>query len=389
VVCEARRVTTAVFAVDTFVASEESMLRVEPSNLPNPRGAPRSRRLLPHPPAIRRRLDSLSEAPTAPRHEMVPPRDESAPPETELLLPPAERSKSARWSVRLELVDEDIAKLYGQGLTRGAVVWKKGMQEWRPLLITPELYGLLRRTRTTLTDLPATNASSTVHDEVTLPRPARVPSSILPPALANLPVTSTTVAPTAIDIEPSPKPRRPIELIAVAAAAFALAWVGRGHLHPRTDAAMTALPLAAASPISATKTAICEPATTSSSRSSSDIRTVSIADLPLVGAQSTAPVRDAAREKRSEHSASASGASPSRSELVAALSQVARAASGCGERGGPVRLVMSFAGSGVARSIQVSGADLPAPTRSCIIGAASRARVPAFSGSPITVSKTL
>jgi hypothetical protein len=50
---------------------------------------------------------------------------------------------------------------------------------------------------------------------------------------------------------------------------------------------------------------------------------------------------------------------------------------------------MSFAGSGVARSIQVSGSDLPAPTRSCIIAAASRARVPAFSGDPVTVTKTL
>jgi len=37
----------------------------------------------------------------------------------------------------------------------------------------------------------------------------------------------------------------------------------------------------------------------------------------------------------------------------------------------------------------VSGADLPAPTRSCIFGAASRARVPAFSGDPVTVAKTL
>jgi hypothetical protein len=320
---------------------------------------------------------------------MVPPRDEAAPPETELLLPPAERGKSARWSVRLELVDEDIAKLYGQGLTRGAVVWKKGMLEWRPLLITPELHGLLRRTRTTLSDLPPANAASTAPEEVTLPRPARVPGSILPPPLANLPVTSTTVAPTAIDIEPSPKPRRPIELIAVAAAAFALAWVGRGNLHPRADAPMTALPLAAASLIPAAKASICEPATTSSPTPSSDIRTVSIADLPLVGARATAPVRDAAHEKRNVSSSSTSGASPSRSELVAALSQVARAASGCGERGGPVRLVMSFAGSGVARSIQVSGPDLPAPTRSCIIGAASRARVPAFSGSPVTVAKTL
>ena len=58
-------------------------------------------------------------------------------------------------------------------------------------------------------------------------------------------------------------------------------------------------------------------------------------------------------------------------------------------RGGPVRVVMSFNNTGVARSIRVSGVDLPATTRSCIIGAASRARVPAFSGDPVTVGKTL
>jgi hypothetical protein len=75
--------------------------------------------------------------------------------------------------------------------------------------------------------------------------------------------------------------------------------------------------------------------------------------------------------------------------LQEALAQVARAASGCGERGGPVRVVVTFANSGVARSIQVSGEDLPAPTRSCMIGAASRARVPAFTGDPVTVAKTL
>jgi hypothetical protein len=120
------------------------------------------------------------------------------------------------------------------------------------------------------------------------------------------------------------------------------------------------------------------------------IPTVSIADLPLAAARSTATVeahgvasRGSARPSRSSSDA------PNRSELVGALSRVAGAANGCGERGGPVRVVVTFANSGVARSIQVSGADLPAPTRSCIIGAASRARIPAFSGEPVTVAKTL
>ena len=124
------------------------MLRVEASNLPKPHGTPRPRRLLPNPP-VPRRLTASS------RLEIIPPRDAASAPGTDLALPPAVRTPlMERWSVRLELGDEEIAKLYGQGMTRGAVVWKKGMVEWRPLLITPELSGLLRRTRITLNDVP-------------------------------------------------------------------------------------------------------------------------------------------------------------------------------------------------------------------------------------------
>jgi hypothetical protein len=367
------------------------MLRVEPSNLPKPRGAPRARRLLPSPPATSQRTKVAS------RHEIVPPPDASSPPPTELALPqPA--SGAERWSVRLELGDADIAKLYGQGLTRGAVVWKKGMLEWRPLLITPELAGLLRRTRTTLTELPAVPELNSATDELTLPRPARVPSSILPPALANLPVTPTTVAPIAMDVEESPKQRRPVEFVAVAVAAFTLAWIGRSHLHPQPEQAslvVPALAAAAAAPpaaaVPAAKAVECAPAPAAQVPAST-IPTVSIRDLPLVGEHvsvATATTTASLHRSRATRLAAGSSTGPRRSELVAALWQVARAAGSCGERGGPVQVVVSFASSGVARSIQVSGPDLPAPTRSCIIRAASRARVPAFTGSPVTVSKTL
>jgi hypothetical protein len=104
---------------------------------------------------------------------------------------------------------------------------------------------------------------------------------------------------------------------------------------------------------------------------------------------STAGVAPASGNLRAHRSTAASGSGPSRADLIGALGRVAGAAGGCGERGGAVRVVISFAPSGVARSIQVSGKDLPSQTRSCIIGAASRARVPAFSGDPVTVSKTL
>jgi hypothetical protein len=281
-------------------------------------------------------------------------------------------------------------------MTRGAVVWKKGMVEWRPLLITPELSGLLRRTRITLDDPPQTTlmlpqytSAPSLGDEVTLPRPAGVPREAADEGEQRAPIS--TVAPTALDVEASPKPksRRPFELAAVAAAAFVLAWLGHATLHPDVNGAAPA-PVAAVAASPAAPSA-CGPSTNVSTvLASTGIPTVSIADLPLAGAKGTATVEARGGASRgSARTARSSSDVPSRSDLVGALSRVAGAASGCGERGGPVRVVVTFANSGVARSIQVSGADLPAPTRSCIIGAASRARVPAFSGEPVTVAKTL
>lgn len=365
------------------------MLRVEASNLPKPRGVPRPRRLLPLPPKPRR-------GDASPRNELLPP----AAPTTTVVLAngPTRAAPEARWSVKLELGDDEIAKLYGQGMARGAVVWKKGMHEWRPLLITPELSGLLRRTRITLTEtpsLPTLAQLATPLDEATLPRAARVPLEP-PPELLEKPAVPS-VAPTAMDVEPSPskpQPRRTVELALVACGAFVLAWLGHAAFNPRSPAAAPppAAPLAAAM---AAPAPACEPAAPTTLTSSSSIPTVSVADLPLAGAKGasaatvTASVGGAGRSTRSSGSGASSGGRPSRSDLVAALSQVASAASSCGERGGPVRVVVSFANSGIARSVQVSGADLPSTTRSCMIGAASRARVPAFTGEPVTVSKTL
>jgi hypothetical protein len=370
------------------------MLRVEASNLPKPRGTPRPRRLLPNPTMPRRAAASS-------RHEILPPRDQTSPPATELALPvqPTRSPARERWSVKLELGDEEIAKLYGQGMTRGAVVWKKGMVEWRPLLITPELSGLLHRTRITLTDSSeiAPQALRTALappvDEITLPRmprPARVPDELLEEPVEQRAVP--TVAPMALDIEAPSKPRRSLELLAVGVAAFTLAWIGHAQLHPAAGGAeAAALPRnapAAAAPA-------CEPAKrdgNTTSFASSSMPTVSVTDLPLLGgshATATSKSSGTRGSRGGSRAVASRDGGPSRSDLVAALSQVASAASGCGERGGPVRVVVSFASSGVARSIQVSGADLPPATRSCMIGAASRARVPAFSGDPVTVSKTL
>jgi hypothetical protein len=252
----------------------------------------------------------------------------------------------------------------------------------------------LRRTRITVNDPPQTTlvlpqyaSAPALADELTLPRPARVPHELADDGEERAPIS--TVAPTALDVEIPTKSRRPLEFAAVAAAAFALAWLAHTKLHPDLGNAAPPPMAAVAAPAAAP---VCAPSPgVSTVLASTSIPIVSVADLPLAGARGNTPVESHSGASRGSAHAprTSSGDGPSRAELLGALSRVAGAASGCGERGGPVRVVVSFANSGVARSIQVSGTDLPAPTRSCIIGAASRARVPAFSGEPVTVAKTL
>jgi hypothetical protein len=295
-------------------------------------------------------------------------------------LPPS--SSDERWTIRIELPESDVAKLYGQRLARGALVWKRGMREWRPLLSVPELTGLLRRTRLAVAELARPGSA----DPITVPRnavPVALPD-IVPSHEDSGRRIPITVSPTAIDIAPPApsSPRRHYEAVAAAVAGFALAWFL--HAGQTPDLAMPP-PVAAAAPQQAAASPPAAPVVTAAST----IPLVSLSDLPVVGATSstTNPVRTSG--DRAPQRARSHGDGPSRSDLQAALSRVTGAASGCGERNGPVRVVITFAGSGVARSIRVSGTGLPSSTRSCIIGAASRARVPAFTGDPVTVGKTL
>jgi hypothetical protein len=289
-----------------------------------------------------------------------------------------------RWSLRLEVSEDEIERLYAQGLTRGALVWRDGMVGWRPLLTTQQLASRLLHTRITLTDA----GDAALDDEVTLPRPARVPSDVAraenPEEARDVP----TVAPTALDLAVPSPPHRRGTLALVAALAFGLAWFARGSSEGPAQAPMAA---AAAVPTAAAPVApaLCAPDVSSS------IPIVALADLPLLGGATVAaatvstPGLARASTTRPVTARRSSSEGPTRQELMAALSRVAGVASGCGERDGAVRVVITFANSGVARSIQVSGSGLPSQVRSCIIGAASRARVASFSGEPVTVSKSL
>lgn len=294
-----------------------------------------------------------------------------------------------RWSMRVELKDDEIARLYAQGLTRGALVWRAGMPEWRPLLITPELSRLLHSTPIKLRNVN----DPTLEDEVTLPRPARLPTwTTANDSLAERGNEAPTVAPSTLDVTPAaaaPAPaRRRVELLGVAALGFGLAWFARGGDEPPQATAALAAPAPALAPATLPQAHPATPFT-----SSGGIPTVALTDLPVLSRGdalgATATSHAMARRSRTSQPARASGDGPTRAELMAALNRVASVASSCGERDGPVRVTIAFAPSGVARSIQVSGKELPSQVRSCIIGAASRARVASFSGDPVTVSKTL
>ncbi|HEY6078739.1 MAG TPA: hypothetical protein VIW29_08045, partial [Polyangiaceae bacterium] len=175
------------------------------------------------------------------------------------------------------------------------------------------------------------------------------------------------------------------ELLAVAALAFAVAWFVRGASETPVavlGAATTSVEPAPREP----RTVV--PAPAEASAPGQQIPRLAVSELPLLQATHE-PTHRTSSGRRGSRRAAASADGPGRAALASALGQVAQVSSGCGERGGPVRVVVTFANSGVARGIQVSGRDLPSTTRSCIIGAASRARVPAFQGEPVSASKTL
>jgi hypothetical protein len=155
-----------------------------------------------------------------------------------------------------------------------------------------------------------------------------------------------------------------------------------------------------------TNTAALEPARpTSAPGAAESLPVLRLQELPALAAageaRDTSRAPSAAREPSQAHSRearesaaaarepAAAGSRPGRAELVAAMNQVASAAASCGERTGPVRVQITFGESGVARSVRVSGEGLTPQLRSCISSAASRARVSAFSGEPITVAKSL
>jgi hypothetical protein len=397
-----------------------------------------------------------------------------------------------RWKVQLELAPSEIAFVYRKGLARGAEVCRRGTEDWRPLVTTPELREALAK-RASLAEMievaPPSPAAHTLSQTLAISDPSltalflaqrstQLPKSTppppppavakseppppLPPAVAKseppppLPLAEepqtlvrlARVAPLVnrdslpdwedtpllpLRLEPAPLQRqitlpsarllaraeraapvqiteivepvvlhaRPIELSLVAVVATVLTLVVTALILRAEAPKLNAListglhATAKASPVVA---AALEPRAVAPS----GIPVVVWHDLPREGGRSleggksvegskvtgplASPIRISGSAPAGHTGAVSSG--PDRASLARALSGAASAARNCGD--GPVnaRVMVTFAPSGVARSIHFV-VPPPVALRSCVLSAVARSRVTPFEGDPITVSKSM
>jgi hypothetical protein len=145
--------------------------------------------------AVMNSQTNTSDAPSAsrPRNPRVPPRRR--------LEARQDLGATSRWKVQLELAPAEIALVYRQGLARGAEVCRRGTQEWRPLVTTPELRPALSA-RSTLRSLnDATRSTLPPAPTVTMTRTTQTTRTqtvrISDPSLAALVLTRRPSSPPA------------------------------------------------------------------------------------------------------------------------------------------------------------------------------------------------
>ncbi len=80
---------------------------------------------------------------------------------------------------------------------------------------------------------------------------------------------------------------------------------------------------------------------------------------------------------------------PDRAAVAQALARVSGAARSCGQGPQKGRVAVTFAPSGVVRSVQLAQAFADKAVGACVLRAMGRARVPAFSGDPVVVKKSV
>ena len=347
--------------------------------------------------------------------------------------------KGGRWHIELELDADQIARLHRLGLAHDAVVWRDGLPDWRPLL---EAYELREAIEALKARAPSSMKSAL--RRATIDRIANMsrPAAAKPPAVSPRRRTNTDPAlrlyaalnrrrPPQDSIEFAPAPKivaAPVEAPVVLLQRDSLPPVSAPIAPPRARSLLTFVTHVAVALITAGLTMLFwvgplpSPATSSAPASAvqpapsvtppapletkpnpppdAPISVQSLAvETPARAPGAEAPTTRAKPEAR-EHEAKPAAveraaapthidqSGPDRGKIARALAAAAGAAADCGV-GGSARVVATFGPSGVVRRAAFEG-PLPELTdRSCVLRAISRARIPAFSGDPITVRKTV
>lgn len=114
---------------------------------------------------------------------------------------------------------------------------------------------------------------------------------------------------------------------------------------------------------------------------------------PAAAAGKAAPKKDEKKDEKKEAAPSAGGDQPfSKASAVSALGAAAGSAGSCKKLGGPTgsgRVTVTFANSGRVTTANVTGPPYAGTSvGGCVASIFRKAKVPAFSGSPVTVSKS-
>jgi predicted Zn finger-like uncharacterized protein len=137
-----------------------------------------------------------------------------------------------------------------------------------------------------------------------------------------------------------------------------------------------------------------EPAATASAAPTANTPTTPATSTPTpTGPKVASGGSKAPAEKKPEPAAPIQGTSPfSVSAAQVALTQAASNAGGCRKAGGPTgsgKVQVTFATSGRVTSANVTGGAFPGTSvGGCVASVFRKARIPAFSGNPVTVSKS-
>jgi hypothetical protein len=283
---------------------------------------------------------------------------------------------SAPWLVQLELTTREFALFRGSALNRGAVAWREGMPDWRPL----DAIDKERQWQPT---------------DAELPPPPKAPSSEPPPMAIS---------------EPPQAPRSPMaavldwlrqhSVVSVAVLGFTalLLLMWWGPVQTARDAALRAeLAVQRLTPIvervlASLDARAAEAANRNAPLPAATTPPVAAPTSPPEAAASATP--SAAPEPPSAPSPAASTPKPQatrldRARLASALSAAVAKAEACGPNAsGSLSAIVTFGPNGVVRAVSLGSAP-SGVDRSCVSRALQSARGRPYEGEPITIKRVI